>query len=87
MHKIDIADLDRNLVNDLGDALARAEAFEVPCEQATVGNQRYHVAFLSEEMRGGIVFVGSGSSGETVWTDAASAADVLARYLADDMTP
>lgn len=86
MRKINLSDVDASLLADLGDDLAGFEAFEAGAPNATVSNQGYHIVFSAESGRGGIVFVGSGSSGNTSWTDANSADDVLARCLADDLT-
>ncbi len=83
---IDIATLDKNLVADIAGEDG-FKAFQAEYEGATVENQRYHIAFNADSGRGGIVFVGSGSSGETFWTDAESPAEVLSRFLADDMRP
>jgi len=85
MLQINIADLDQNLIADLGNDLDGWEAFEAEYDRATVSNQRYHIVFSNAHERGGIVFVGSGSSGVTHWTDAKSAEDVLRRFLADDL--
>ena len=54
-------------------------------EGATVSNQCWHVTHSVADCRGGIVFVGSGSSGHTAWTDAATPEEVLTRCLADEM--
>ena len=45
----------------------------------------YHIVFNGS--RGGIAQIGSGSDGSAHWTDAATAAEVLDLYLADDMRP
>lgn len=86
MIKIDINTIDANLVADLAGATGY-EAFEADYDGATVSNQCYHIVYNADDQRGGIVFVGSGSNGETHWTDAASAEEVLSRLLADDMRP
>jgi hypothetical protein len=85
MIKIDLAELDPALLADLGGDTEGWEAFEAPFDGANVGNQAYHVVFHPDYERGGIVFVGSGASGLTSWTDAASPEEVLARFLGDDM--
>lgn len=81
MKKIYISDLDANLIADLGDNVDGFEAFEADYPYATVGNQAYHIVYNQATGRGGIVFVGSGSSGSTYWTDAESPWGVLAHYL------
>ncbi|CFU00841.1 Uncharacterised protein [Burkholderia pseudomallei] len=86
MRKINLSDIDASLLADLGDDTAGFEAFEADHPNATVSNQGYHIVYNADAGRGGIVFVGSGSSGNTAWTDAASADDVLARWLADELT-
>lgn len=85
MTRIEITDLDKNLIADLEGSTAGFEAFEADDPEATVSNQAYHIVFSADARRGGIVFVGSGSSGATSWTDAATAQEALDRYLADDM--
>ncbi len=83
---IDISTLDPALVADIAGEEG-FQAFEAEYPGATVANQCYHIAFNADAGRGGIVFVGSGSSGETAWTDAESPEEVLARFLSDDMSP
>lgn len=83
MIQIQIAELDVNLMADIG--LLGWQAFQADYEGATVSNQCYHIVFNALEQRGGIVFVGSGSSGRTHWTDADSAQEVLDRFLSDEM--
>lgn len=85
MRKINLSDVDASLLADLGDDTAGFEAFEADYANATVSNQVYHLVYSADIGRGGIVFVGSGSSGNTSWTDASSADDVLARYLSNDL--
>jgi hypothetical protein len=87
MTKIDISQIDRNLLADLDGTADGCDLYEFPYEQATVLNQRYQLVWSAENSRAGIVFVGSGSSGDTAWTDAASPEDAMRRYLADDTQP
>lgn len=87
MTKIDIAEIDQTLLADLDGNTDGCELYEFPYEQATVSNQRYQLVWSAENSRAGIVFVGSGSSGATSWTDATSPEDAMQRYLADDMRP
>ncbi|WP_418115804.1 hypothetical protein Q9265_23065 (plasmid) [Xanthomonas oryzae pv. oryzae] len=87
MRKIDLSDVDANLIADLAGDVAGFEAFEADYLDATVSNQCYHIVYNDDIRRGGIVFVGSGSGGSTFWTDAKSADDVLARCLADELSP
>ena len=87
LRRIPLDRLDRNLVADLEVRTAGWRAYTAPYPGATVANQAYHVVFSAERGRGGVVQVGSGSSGATHWTDAASAGDTLRRYLDDDMRP
>lgn len=84
--QIDITTLNPSLAADIAGEEG-FQAFEAEYPGATVANQRYHIAFSEEAGRGGIVFEGSGSSGETFWTDAESPDEVLARFLSDDMRP
>ena len=85
MIKINLTDLDTNLLAEIAGEESSYEAFEAEYEGATVSNQCYHIVFAKDYNRGGIVFVGSGSSGATEWTDANSPEDVLARFVADEM--
>lgn len=85
MRAINFSDLDRNLLADIEGASDGFLAFEADMPGATTDNQAYQIVYNDESGRGGIVLVGSGGSGITTWTDAASADDVLARYLADDI--
>lgn len=84
--QIAIADLDRNLRADIDAPEAEFTAWTAWMDGARVSNQSYDVIHHAEAQRGGIVMVGSGSSGVTFWTDAATPEEVLTRYLADDMT-
>jgi len=43
------------------------------------------ILWCPETMRAGLVYVGSGSSGATSWTDASGPEDALRRYLEDEM--
>ena len=85
-NQIDITTLNPALVADIAGEEG-FQAFRAEYEGATVENQCYHIAFNADAGRGGIVFVGSGSSGETFWTDAESPDEVLSRFLSDDMQP
>lgn len=80
-----IADLDANLADDMDAPTAEFTVWAAPCEDAQVDNQGYHIIHHAGAQRGGIVFVGSGSSGLTCWTDAATPEEVLRRYLDDEM--
>lgn len=82
---IDFADLDHNLRADIDAPAAEFTAWEVDPEDKTVSNQCYHIVHHAGARRGGIVFVGSGSSGMTAWTDADTPQEVLERFLADEM--
>lgn len=85
MTKIELSTVDANLLAEIAGEEAAFEAFEAPFEGATVSNQAWHIVFAKDANRGGIVLVGSGSSGATEWTDAASPEEVLARMIADEM--
>jgi len=85
---IAIADVVADLRDELDDTdPSEWTAWEAPYEGATVSNQCYQIVHHAEAQRGGIVFVGSGSSGLTSWTDAATPDEVYDRHLADDMRP
>ena len=85
MRTIDLDRLDKNLRADIAGEKYEYEAFEADDDNATVSNQCYHIVFAKDLNRGGVVFVGSGSSGQTSWTDATSPDDVLRRFLGDEM--
>jgi hypothetical protein len=85
MTKIDITKIDKNLLSDINENTDGWELYEFPYDQATVSNQRFQMVWHPENKRGGIVFVGSGSSGSTSWTDASSPADAMQRYLTQEM--
>lgn len=86
MIKINLTDIDANLFAEIaGEEGVDYEAFEAAYAGATVSGQCYHIVFAKDYNCGGIVFVGSGSSGATEWTDANSPEDVLARFIADEM--
>lgn len=86
MIKIDLVNLDANLAAEIAnDTAADWQAYEADYDGETVSNQCYHIVHSAEYARGGIVFVGSGCSGVTAWTDAATPDEVLARYVADEM--
>lgn len=87
MIKIDIAQIDPNLLTDLDGKTEGCDLYDFPYKQATVSNQRYQLVWSAENSRAGIVFVGSGSSGATEWIDAASPEDAMRRYHADEMQP
>ena len=80
-------ELDANLQNDLDAPVEEFTFWTAPYPTATVANQEYHIAHHAESGRGGIVFVGSGSSGVTLWTDADTPENVWVRHENDDMAP
>lgn len=84
MIKIDLTDLDRNLLADIAsDTATDWAAYEVAAND--LGG--YQIIHSAEYERGGVVYIGSGSSGATEWTDAATPEEVLERLHADDMRP
>lgn len=87
MRTINIAEVDPNLLADIAGSTDPCFAYESACPNAGFNNDSYHVVFCPDARRAGIVFVGSGSSGETFWTDADSPEEALSRYLSDDMRP
>ena len=84
MAQISMDELDANLVADVAGASGYC-AYRFDYEGATVSNQGWHVVHNAETQRGGIVFVGSGSSGCTNWTDAATPEEVLERNISGEM--
>lgn len=88
MNRIQLDDLHPALREDLDAPSVEFTFWEDPMMDGDFvdGNRRYQIAHHAEAYRGGIVLVGSGSSGIAVWTDAATPEEVLERYLADEMT-
>ena len=85
MQELDVDDLDETLRGELEEP----EIFEV-CAAAELNGgfrtgQLTNIAYCDKTGRAGLIFVGSGSSGVSVWTDADSAQDALLRYLTDDI--
>jgi hypothetical protein len=60
------------------------ECAETNDEGYATGNA-IQIVWYPEYGRAGLIYVGSGSSGWTVWTDASSPEDALRRYLDDDI--
>jgi len=87
---IDVDELDDALADDLHEMVRNGdhiehEVWKAIDPEAAVSNQCWHILYLPEHSRGGIVLVGSGSNGESEWTDAHSAGEVLERLLSDTM--
>ena len=81
--EIEMNDLSRDLRDEAdGDGW---KAYELYPDESDVANQRLQIVWNASAKRAGIVFVGSGSSGHTSWTDATSPEDAVRRYLEDDM--
>ena len=80
MRQIKLSTIDTNLFADLNKN-STYTAFEA----VDPDGLDYHIVFNGS--RGGIAQIGSGSDGSTHWTDAATAAEVLDRYIADNMRP
>lgn len=81
----EMADLDASLRDDLDGSEEEFTAWTADCLNATVSNQCFHIVHHAEARRGGIVMVGSGSSGATAWTEAPDPAEVLRRTIIDGM--
>lgn len=84
MSEIDFADV----VSDLRDECdGEADGWTAWTADALhdAPNAALHIVHHADAQRGGVVYVGSGSSGLTSWTDAATPAEVLIRYWRDDM--
>lgn len=75
-----------NLTDDIGSDLSGWTTSEYAYEGATVSNQRWQIVFNATLGRAGIEFLGSGSSGDTRWTDATSADDAYQRLIDDDLS-
>jgi len=76
-----------SLLAEIGEDLTGWTVHEFEAPGATVSNQAWQVVYNDDAGRAGLVFVGSGSSGHTLWTDAASAEDAYQRLLTDNLSP
>ncbi len=83
MRKIEIIELDANLLADLEGATQGWELHEVAADDA---DGVWQVLWNAEHNRAGLVYVGNGSNGATLWTDAASPADAYRRLQADELS-
>ena len=85
MQELDADELDETLRGEMEEP----EKFEVCAAAELKGGfrtgQLTHVAYCDKTGRAGLIHVGSGSCGVSVWTDADSAQDALRRYLTDDI--
>lgn len=90
LNPLSLAYLDHNLRADMDAPDAEWTAWEhvlMRPDGYIDGNRRLHILHHAGSQRGGIVLVGSGSSGVTEWTDAVTPDEVLTRYIGDEMTP
>ena len=78
---------DRSLLDEIGADLSGWTTHTFDAPEATVSNQAWQVVFNAEAGRAGLVFIGSGSSGHTLWTDANSADDAYQQMLEDRLSP
>lgn len=76
--------LDRNLRDELDAPGAQTFIAREFDGDYLTGNS-LHIAYFADVGRAGLVYVGSGSSGVTAWTDCTSPEDALRRYLDNDM--
>lgn len=79
---MEMAKVDQSLVGGIGIEPGYA-AYEAT-QYDSAGS--LHIVYSDTARRAGIVYVGSGSSGYTSWTDASSVEDALRRYLDDEMS-
>ena len=77
MRKIEIIELDANLLADLEGATQGWELHEVPADDA---DGVWQVLWNAEYNRAGLVYVGNGSNGATLWTDARVRSSVLGYF-------
>lgn len=79
---------DRNLLQQIGNDLSGWVVGSLPymTDEGFVGNSGLQAVYNAETCRGGVVVVGSGSSGHTSWTDASSLANVIKRHETDTMS-
>lgn len=82
MRKIDITHLDNSLLADID---GNTEGYELH-EQAAENGGDYQIIWHAAARRAGLVYVGSGSNGMTLWTDADSPEDAYRRLQNDDLS-
>lgn len=56
--------------------------WEAPLPNRKIGDNHLHIVHLAKARRAGVALVGTGALGGTFWTDAATPAEAMARYLA-----
>lgn len=80
-------DLDSNLVSDITGEPGYEFYSAAEFDGAYRTGGEIQVAYSADAGRAGLVYVGSGSSGHTFWTDCSSAEDALRRFLDDALSP
>lgn len=85
LNQIVVSDVSPDLAAEIVGSVEGWTAWVAPYLAATVANQRYEIVHNARFRRGGIVFVGSGSSGAPTWTDATTPEEVLARFLSGEI--
>lgn len=83
MRKIDIITLDNNLLADIDGDTTGYELHEQDDEGAP---GVWQILWHAQGGRAGLVYVGSGSNGATLWTDAASPEEAYRRLKNDEMS-
>lgn len=90
LSSISITEIDSNLRAEMDAPASEWTAWEhvlMRDDGFVDGNRRLHILHHAGGQRGGIVLVGSGSSGLTLWTDAVTPDEALRRYLDDEVSP
>ncbi|WP_280192141.1 hypothetical protein [Delftia sp. PS-11] len=83
MRKIEISTIDANLLADISGDIAGWELFEAASSEF---DGVWQVLWSEEAGRAGLVYVGNGSDGATLWTDAASPEDAFSKLQADELS-
>ena len=78
---------DRNLIAEIGDDLTGWVVASLPYmrDDGFRAGGCMQVVYHAEGGRAGMTYVGSGSSGATIWTDANSLGDAFRRFVEDDI--
>lgn len=83
MQKIDINTMDANLLADIdGDTTG----YELHEQEADGASGVWQILWHTQGGRAGLVYVGSGSNGATLWTDAVSPEEAYRRLQNDEMS-
>ena len=76
MFELPPSQLDQTLSNEVGSGLGYTAFLVIRTyDEAERSEETYHLAWIEQAQRTGIILVGSGTSGVSFWTDARSPSD------------